>query len=452
MSGSGEAAQNVIDLPASLDNAPLGAVHFRVVGICFLVAMFDGFDLLAMSFAATEVARELGVSTTEMGGVFSAGLLGLMVGAFGFGELGDRFGRKPVIVICCLIMAILSLMTVLAKDSSDLVVLRFLTGLGLGGVMPNVNALTAEFAPARFRASMMTVMFSGFSLGAFFGALLSSQIVPAWGWRSVFYIGGLLPLASVVMVIAFLPESLRFRSIRRAHDPKIGLLLAKIDKQYAPSSHDVFIAAEDAKQRAGLTSLFRDGRGSKTLLLWGIFFLNLTTMYSLMSWLPTILQNAGMPAQSAILSLSTFNLAGVLSGIFFARRLDRTGADSFLSIMFFMGGLSVASFSVFQNNVTALLIAVFVSGLSISGLQFVLNAIVVSAYPTSARTTALGWALGVGRIGAIIGPFVLGLLISKNVSIAALFSIIGIPTFLCGVLFFLLQQLTRRNLEQTAEA
>ncbi|MEM8987739.1 MAG: MFS transporter [Pseudomonadota bacterium] len=419
-----------IDIDARINASPVGPLQWRIVVICFILAMIDGFDAQAIAFVAPLLKDEFAIPAPEMGLLFSSALLGLMVGAFVFSPVADRIGRKPVIVVSCAIMGVFALLTATAGSTTELFVYRFLTGLGLGGVMPNINTLTSEFAPARKRAFLMTAMFVGFPFGAVAGGLVSNVLIATYGWSSVFILGGVAPLLMIAVAAPFLPESIRFLALKGGRDNDIGASLANIDKNYSYQDGDRFVVA--GKTGGGsITGLFSQGRAVATLLIWVVVFANLLMMYSLLNWLPSVMREAGLPLERAILSAVIFNLGGVIGGLVIARAIDGRGPFGVLSIAFAAAAVAIALIGVSTASLVLAFAAVFVGGFTLIGSQFGMNALVVNFYPTDIRSTGLGWSLAVGRIGSVIGPIIVGLVLVLEWSLPQVFLLAAAPALVC---------------------
>ena len=433
-----------IHISTFIDDHEISLFQWRVVGLCALIAIIDGFDTQAIAFVAPVIVQEFRIAPVEMGGLFSASLIGLMIGAFLFSPLADKIGRKPVILISCFVMGFFSLLMVVAGSTGEIVVYRFLTGLGLGGAMPNLNTLTSEFAPARRRALLMTIMFVGYPLGAVMGGLVSAEIIAVYGWRSVFLLGGIVPIVLALALIFVLPESIRFLAVRGGRGPMVGALLARIDPAFTARGSDVYVASESADENASIRTLFTDGRGLGTALIWLICFANLLMMYTLLSWLPSVMQLAGLALDQAILTTVTFNLGGLIGGLVLAVSIDRFGPYKALALTFAGCAVFVFAIGAAIGSLILLFIIVFAAGATVMGVQFGVNALTAGYYPTMARATGLGWSLAVGRIGAIIGPVVLGGALARDWSLPSIFAAIAAPALVSLGAILTLAWVTRR--------
>jgi MFS transporter, AAHS family, 4-hydroxybenzoate transporter len=422
-----------VGISAAIDAAPFGRIQLFVVMLCASIALLEGFDTQVIAFVVPVVAGKWGVPVSSFGKVFGAGLAGLMIGALSLGPIADRVGRKTVIVASIFSFGLFSLTTAFAGSISALILLRFLTGLGIGGTMPNIIALTAEYAPTRLRAMTVSVMFCGFPLGGALGGAVAARIIPRFGWPSIFLLGGILPLLLAPVLGAFLPESLRFLSAR-AHlrDRGERILRSLLGEQRAA---DVDMNAEVASASATLPlrGLFTEGRAGATLLLWAACFSNLMMMYFMVNWLPTLLKQAGIPLEKAMMSAAVLNLGGVIGAIVLARAIDRWRPGPILALVYVVTVICTCAIGhMTQTPFAVLMTIVFIVGFCLIGGQMSLNVLAADLYPTSMRATGVGWALGFGRIGSIFGPMAGGLLIAWGLDVASLFTALAIPGFVAA--------------------
>ena len=277
---------NRIHIDELIDSSPIGALQWRVVVLCFILAVIDGFDLIIIAFVAPLLADEFTLSPGLQGQLLSASLIGLMVGAFAGSPFADKFGRKPVIILSVAVMGIFALFTAFSESTFELFLYRFLTGLGLGALMPSINILTAEFAPMRHRALLMTVMFVGLPAGTILGGAVSARLVSQFGWESVFLVGGILPLLLVPILVFLLPESPRFLAQKGGRTATLAEIVNRIAPDVLARSDSQFESLVPRQEDGGIRALFTEGRNKITLLLWIVFFANLLTINALLGWLP----------------------------------------------------------------------------------------------------------------------------------------------------------------------
>ncbi|GAC1348639.1 MAG: hypothetical protein NVSMB18_37360 [Acetobacteraceae bacterium] len=301
-----------LDLIAFIEAEPVGRRQITLLLMCAAVLFTDGFDAQAIGYIAPELAREWQLGRGALGSVFGAGLFGLLLGSTVFSPVADRIGRKGVVIGSTVAFGVMTLLTPLAHDVSTLTILRFLTGLGLGGAMPNTVALTAEISPHRRRATMVMAMFCGFSLGAAVGGLIAAAMIPLLGWRSVFVLGGLAPLVLAVVLSRTLPESVRFLALKGGQDRRIGSILAWLFPGRAVPPGTRFVVHEPALRGVPLRELFSDGRTTFTLLLWTVFFMSLLDLYFLSNWLPTVLNDLGASVSAAAVIGAMLQVGGRL--------------------------------------------------------------------------------------------------------------------------------------------
>jgi len=410
----------VVDLVDFIDRQPVGGFHLRLLLICAAVLLLDGFDTQAIGYVAPALAKEWGLTKGALGPVFSAGLFGLMIGALVFGPLADRIGRKKIIVLSTLAFGIGALATAFVPDVNALLAIRFLTGLGLGGAMPNAIAMTAEFNPQRRRSTMVMIMFCGFSIGAALGGLLAAWLIPQFGWRAVFVAGGLTPLVMVPILVLRLPESVRFLASRGHAPEQVAGLLKQISPHTAFAPGVQFLVHEAHLAGLPVVHLFREGRAPVTLLLWVVFFMSLLDIYFLANWLPTVLNDLGASVSEAAVIGSMLQAGGVVGTFALGSIIDRFSFRA-LALVYFAAVFAVGAIGQLGHSAVLVSVAIFAAGFCVIGGQIAANALAAAFYPTSVRATGVGWALGVGRVGSIVGPLVGGVLLAGKWSTAAVF-------------------------------
>lgn len=421
-----------IDIQSFIDAQPVGTPQTRLLLMCAAVLFADGFDTQAIGYVAPAIARDWALPRGALGPVFSASLFGLMLGALIFGPLADRIGRKKIIVASTAVFGIGTLATLLASDTTGLLLIRFLTGLGLGGAMPNAVALTAEYSPHRRRATMVMTMFCGFSVGAALGGLLAAALIPAFGWRSVFLVGGVAPLLLVPVLAWALPESARFLALSGRSDRRVGNILARLfpDGRFPPGAR--FAAHEATLAGLPVLHLFRERRAPTTLLLWVVFFMSLLDLYFLSNWLPTVMNDLGATDSQAAVIGSMLQVGGVFGTVTLGRLIDRFSFRA-LALIYLLAAAAIAGIGYSTHAPLLAGVVIFASGFCIVGGQIASNALSATFYPTSIRATGVGWSLGIGRAGSIIGPLVGGALLAQHWATQPLFLVAALPALIAAM-------------------
>jgi AAHS family 4-hydroxybenzoate transporter-like MFS transporter len=409
-----------IDVAEFIDLQPVGGFQFKLLLTCAAVLFLDGFDTQAIGYVAPALAKEWGLTKGALGPVFSAGLFGLMIGALLFGPLADRIGRKKIVIFSTLAFGIGALITAFVNDVNMLLAIRFLTGLGLGGAMPNAIALTSEFNPRRRRATMVMIMFCGFSVGAALGGLLAAALIPHFGWRAVFIVGGLAPLLLVPILALWLPESVRFLALTGRANQRVAGLLGLINPKAAFAPTTEFVVHEPHLPGIPVLHLFREGRTLVTLLLWVVFFMSLLDIYFLANWLPTVLNDLGASVSAAAAIGSVLQVGGVVGTFALGSIIDRFSFRA-LAVVYFIAVFAVGAIGQLGHSTVLVTMAIFAAGFCVVGGQIAANALAAGFYPTSVRASGVGWALGIGRVGSIVGPLVGGVLLTMKWSTASVF-------------------------------
>lgn len=395
--------------------------------------MLDGFDTQSIAFVAPALKKIWAVPTDELGFLFSASLLGTMLGASGLGALADRMGRKTIIAASVLTFGTLSLLSATASSTQELLIYRFLIGLGLGGAIPNIIALTSEYAPESVRTTTVAVMFAGFPLGAVFGGLVSAQLIASHGWPAVFVLGGTLPLILLPIILLRLPESVRYLAVKRRENEKIASIMTQIDPEIDWKMPSPLHPDETVRQHHTVTSLFTEGRSRWTLLLWTVIFMSLLLTYFLVSWIPSLLADAGLSHKGAIMGIVVLNIGGIAGTVLIGRLSDKHGQFTPLIAAYGVGAFAVAGIGVTTHSVPTVMVVIFMAGFCVVGAQLALAALSAEHYPTHMRSTGIGWAMGFGRTGSAVGPIIGGMLLSYGLGRGALFLAGAVPAALAAV-------------------
>ena len=429
-----------IDIAAVIDQQPVGGYQIRLLLICAGVLFIDGFDTQAIGYVAPALVKDLGITRAALAPVLSAALFGLMLGALFLGPLADRLGRKRIIIASVAVFGLCSLATAFVQDTQSLLLIRFLTGLGLGGAMPNSVALTAEFSPHRRRATMVMAMFCGFSAGAALGGLIAAAVIPPFGWRAVFVIGGVAPLGLVPVLMAILPESIRFLTLSGRPDALIGARLKAVFPALALPDDARFTVAEPKLSGLPVAHLFSQNRALTTLLLWVVFFCSLLVLYFLSSWLPTVMSDLGVSVSLGATISSLLQFGGCAGALILGRFIDRFSFRA-LTVMYLLAAVAVALIGQATDSLPVVAAAIFCAGFCIVGGQSASNALASGLYPTAVRSTGVGWALGIGRLGSILGPLFGVVLL--NMPMQSLFATIAVPAIVAALSAFALSLIAR---------
>ncbi|MEX2475262.1 MFS transporter [Marinobacter sp.] len=413
-----------IDVNDVIDNAAFNKFHWKVLFWCTLIIIFDGYDLVIYGVVLPILMDQWELSPYVAGLLGSSALFGMMFGAMGFGMLSDRLGRKKVIIGCVVLFSVTTVINGFATTPWQFGILRFIAGLGIGGVMPNVVSLMSEYSPAKRRSTLVALMFSGYAVGGMVSAGLGIWIVPNFGWEIMFYLA-VVPMAMLPFMLKFLPESVAFLMAQKREGEA-----RKILTQVAPFKHiteqDVLTVPPTTNSKAPVLELFRDGRAMSTLMFWVAFFCCLLMVYALGSWLPKLMSNAGYALTSSLMFLMVLNIGAIVGAVGGGWLADRLSLRSVLVAFFILGSGSLVLLG-YENPMWVLYTLVGIAGATTIGSQILLYAYVAQYYPTSIRSTGLGWASGIGRNGAIVGPLLGGALLTMALPHQMNFLALAVP-------------------------
>jgi AAHS family 4-hydroxybenzoate transporter-like MFS transporter len=425
---------NPVDITALIDTSRIGAFQIGLFALCGLCLVIDGFDVQAIGYAAPAIIQDWKIDKASLGPVFGAGLFGMLIGSLVFSPVADRIGRRPVLIGATVFFGLCMLVTARVATLDGLLALRFITGIGLGCIMPNAMALAGEFSPSRNKATTIMIVSCGFTLGAIAGGLLSALLIPAFGWRAVFYAGGIAPLVIAAFMMFHLPESLQFLALRGGREERIAASLKRIASGIRLDGDVRYTTHEQAPAGIPIVPLFQGGRAAGTLLLWAINFMNLLNLYFLSNWLPTLIRDAGHATTHAVLAGTTLQVGGAIGTLALGWIIDRRGFVAVLVVSFLLAALAIAAIGQLAPTLIPAFVVIFIAGFCIVGGQPAVNALAANYYPTSLRSTGIGWGLGIGRIGSIIGPVLGGALIGMQWSSASLFLAAAVPAVVSAML------------------
>jgi len=428
-----------------LETQKIGPLQFRVLFLCMLAQIFDGFDISSISMAVPALIRSWGLPGPAFANTFVLSSVGIMIGALASGPIGDRIGRKPVLIASLVVLAVSSLACTHVRGVSDLVMLRLITGIGIGMLLPATVALSSDYLPERLRAGGIMIVFTGAPLGGFAGGMLVSQLLPSYGWTSIFWIGGILPLVLIPAALFWLPESPRFLLAGGRLNESGQRLMRQLGIDLnTPRDH------LDVAKGNPLTGLFRDGLAATTILIWIMFFCNLLSMYLIGYWMPTVLSLSGLTPADAVFA-SALRDAGPLVSVFaIAPLATKFGAPNVLRVSLFLGIIFIALVGLAALPYLALLAVIFLVGCCTVGSQTGLNGMTGALYPARIRNTGMAWALGVGRLGAIFGPWLGGVLLSRGLPPRQIFLVACVTAAIATLAVAVLGIINRRRAPELA--
>lgn len=435
------------ELAEIMDNSKLGLFQIRVIAICFFIAMLDGFDTQSIAFVAPSLRVDWNLPLDGFGVIFSSSLFGTMLGAVTLGPLADLIGRKSSVIISVLTFGIMSLLCSVATTVDELLIYRFITGLGLGGAIPNIIALTSEYAPVKVRTTAITIMFIGFPLGAILGGMGSAQLIEIYGWTAVFMAGGILPLLLIPFILFGLPESVRYLTIKKKNTDKVRAIIQKFDTTIDTSRVNIETSEMKPSKKISVKGLFSEGRSVWTMLLWCAMAMSLLLTYFLVNWIPSILADLGLTRKEAVMGIIIMNIGGIFGSLIIARLSDRYGPFYPLIVGYSIGAVAVATLGFNAEQVNSAMTVSFIIGFFVIGAQLTLTALSARYYPVAIRSTGVGWSMGIGRTGSVIGPMIGGALIAYGLSWENLFIVAAIPALIVAISIYFMKS----NVPQVVE-
>lgn len=404
---------------------PLSRLQYLVIGFCFAIVSVDGFDTAVIGFLAPKIAAEWQLQPQGLAALFGAALFGSIAGSVIFGPICDYIGRTRTLVVATLMFGILTVAAGLSQNLTQLIALRFLAGIGLGGVLPCAIALTSEYAPVTRRSALVNAMFCGFTLGAATSGLIAAWLIPVFGWRMVFLAGGLVPLTLAIVSHFILPESLSFLTAKGGREDEIRAVLAKITPGGVPL--DWLPQSEVVSTGTPATELFAARPLSGTLLLWLTAFCGLMSIYLLNSWMPLLLTQQGYSISQASVIGAMFQVGGTLGAIFLGILMDRKKPNRVIAVASLLAGFFLFAIGWFAGQPVLLAGALFCAGVCIPGAQVGSSAYAATWYPTRVRATGISWMSGMGRVGSLIGSVGGGVLVSMGLGIGGILGLLAIP-------------------------
>lgn len=429
--------QKTIDVRELIDSRPVGRFQKWVVFLGFLIIALDGFDVAIMGFIAPQLKIDWGLSPQALGPVLSAALIGLAVGALTAGPLADRYGRKIVLLCSVVLFGVLTIATAFAPDVQWLVVLRFLTGLGLGAAMPNSSILVSEYAPQRSRSFLITIAFCGFSLGAAVGGFASAWMIPNLGWQSVLIMGGVLPLLVAPVLYFKLPESATFLVAQRAAPERIRSIMRQLAPDCVNDQTSFVLPPVGKPTESAISVVLSRDYLFGTLMLWVAYIIALFMVYLFSGWLPTLVKESSQysVADAAVVT-AIFQVGGPAGAIFVGWAMDRWGKRNVLTLAFLGCGLSIFAIGQSTGHFALLCVVACIVGFGLNGVSVGMNALAASYYPTHARATGASWMSGIGRFGAVLSAFAGALMLGLGWSLAEICMTMLVPAGIAALAIY----------------
>lgn len=431
-----------------MNNKTMNRYQWFVICICVLLNVIDGFDVLVMAFTAASVSAEWSLSGSQLGALLSAGLFGMGAGSLFLAPWADKIGRRPLILLCLLICGVSMITSAFAQNATQLGFMRFITGLGIGGILASSNVIASEYASSRWRSLAVSLQSTGYAIGATIGGMIAIALISHFGWRSVFLAGGITTISMLVVAFFVLPESLDYLLVKQPKNAleRINTLCQRIGLTRLNQLPEVIVSTE--KQKIGIAKLFSNGIGLQTLLLWLSFFFVMFGFYFVMSWTPKILSANGMTTEQGVTAGVLISAGGMfgaaLVGLISARIRVFYVQAAFLA-------LTAALILLFVNSLGTLTLAFVLSvflGVLSNGCIAGLYAMSPSIYEADVRATGVGSAIGFGRIGGILSPLVAGAFLDGGISSLTLYGYYALP-FVIAIITVL--TISKLKSKQTAE-
>jgi MFS transporter, AAHS family, 4-hydroxybenzoate transporter len=435
---------HTIEISQLIDQRKLSSLQITVIILSALVVWLDGYHIQSMALIVPSLSAQWSVKSSDFSLVLASALLGIAIGGAFLAPLGDRFGRRILLISSMAFLGLASIGTSFANNTIQLLVWRFLTGLALGASLTNATALTSEYLPNKRRAALVTLMFSGVSIGAFTSGFVAPVIIEKFGWKGMFTIGGAIPMLLCVVLAAAIPESIKLLLSIRPSDPRIANILARLAPETDPRT---VYAKKPEIHKQSVTELLNETYRKGTLLLWMVFIFNMFVLYLLVNWLPTLLTTQGWTASQAPKGAVMIQAGGMVGGLILSWCVDKGKTVKAMLAAYIITAAALGLFTILPSSGPSWWVLLLMVGCGISGSQFVLNALSAIYYPPLIRATGIGWAAGIGRIGAVLSPVIGGWIIKMHVAPFAVLGMLVVPVALCavGVMMF-------RSIFQTSSA
>lgn len=421
-----------LEIQSFIDSRRMSAQQWMLTALCFAIVFCDGMDVAVMGFLAPSIIEEWGISRAAFGLVMGAAPIGLAVGAILAGSSSDWLGRRKVLLGSVFAFGVLTWLTALSRNPTEMAALRFATGLGLGAAMPNTTTLLSEYVPKRSRSFLLATMFTGFNFGSALIGFVAAWMLPRWGWQSVLHFGAIIPLILWLVMLFALPESARFMLVRGRPVQAIGRVLGRVTGADLGNVRHFSLVEEKVGARQPFAALFTGAFALRTFTLWVCYFMGLLVIYLTTSWLPTMIRDGGMSVDRAATVTAMFQLGGTIGAILVGLAMDRFGAARSIALAYLCGGAALILLGTSGLHAAGLALIVGLVGFFMSGGQTGLNAYAPTCYPTPMRATGVSWMLGVGRLGSILGSSIGGVLLGFGWSFTTIFCVLAVPAALAA--------------------
>jgi AAHS family 4-hydroxybenzoate transporter-like MFS transporter len=412
---------------------------------CAIIILLDGTDSIAIGLTAPAIAKSIGVSMASFGPIFAIGQAGVMVGALLLGPLADRVGRKSMIIGATAAFGAFTLLTAFCTSYEQLFLCRLLAGLGLGGVTPNAVALTSEYAPKTSRSAVVALMWAAFPLGGVCIGLMSAYLIPSFGWQSVLIVGGIVPLIVCAVALVGLPESLAFLATRGLATPRIRAVLSRLAPDVPTTGETRFTADEEKLPGVPVKHLFSGGRAVTTLLLWVTCFVSFLILIFTISWIPALLRANGVSMAQVGFAIALHSIGSVIGSSTVGRIMDKVGAYSVLITTFLIAAVATAALGFTVSSFWQLAVVIALSGCFAGASQAGVIALAAVTYPVAVRSTGVGWAFAAGRLGAVVGPLLGGVMLGRGWHTDVILIVVAVPALIGAAAIALLLLHGRRG-------
>lgn len=434
------------DIVATMKEGPMRPVQILAVTICIIINMLDGFDVLVVSFTAPVISDEWGLEPQSIGVLLSSGLFGMAAGSLFIAPIADRIGRRNIILLCLVIISLGMLASAFTNSVTQLAATRVLTGLGIGGMLASITTITAEYSSEKRQGFAISLVQSGYPIGATIGGTIAAFLIVAYGWRAVFIFGAICSALMIPVVYRFLPESLEYLLERKPKGAleKVNALRAQLGESSLDSLPDF---QRESAESGNVLSLVSTPLRNSTLLMWCSFFMVMLSFYFVLSWTPTLLADAGLRVEQGISGAVLMNIGGIVGGTTLGFLTAKFSVHKLTGLYMVLCATFMTVFGLINVDLAIMLVVGFVIGFFVFGSMIGLYSIAPTIYPTSIRNTGMGWAIGVGRIGGILGPSAAGFLLSRGWTGADCFIAFSIPLLVSMVAILTLKSLSDKPAE-----